>query len=424
MNIKESYEYINNIAKTGSVMGLDRIKRLLDKLHNPQDKLKVIHVAGTNGKGSILAYLEAGFKGAGLKCGRYTSPTLFNYLERFMINDDMILEDDFAFFLTDVKKAADELSLEGYEYPTAFEIETAFAFYWFYMANVDVALIECGMGGRDDATNVLKTPVATAFASISMDHMSFLGDTLSEIAANKAGIMRAGVPVVLSLMADEAKDVLVKQAKALLCPVAEVDSADTVTYDLEDGRYIRIEGEYYPVRLLGDFQPDNAAVAVRTMLLVKDVLNIDAKAFSEGMKNVVWRGRFEIIGKKPLVIRDGAHNVDAVRRLKKSVEALYVKGDVRFVIGIFKDKDYHAMIEEIIGIPKAIYTVTPPNESRALNALELAEEIEAIKEEKHYVSPDVIPVGDVKEALNMAVNDSKDEDLVVIFGSLSLSGLC
>ena len=421
MNIEESYEYINNVAKVGSIMGLERIKRLLDALGNPQDKLKVIHVAGTNGKGSILAYLEAGFKGAGLKCGRYTSPTLFSYLERFMIDDEEMSESDFAKYLTDVKEAADRLLEEGMEYPTAFEIETALAFYYFYKANVDVMLLETGMGGRDDATNVLKTPIATAFASISMDHMSFLGDTIEEIADNKAGIMRDKVPVIIAPMANEAKSVLITHADNHNSAIHEV-TKEEATLIIRDGeRYISVANAYYPVKLLGDFQADNAATAVRTMLAVKDILNVDIKAFSEGMKNVKWRGRFEVIGENPLVIRDGAHNPDAVKRLKKSIESLDVKGDIRFVIGIFKDKDYRQMLDIVIDLPVSIYTVTPPNEMRALKAEELSSAIEDVKRAKGVSTPDVIAVGDIKKGLDMAVGDSKADDLVVVFGSLSLS---
>ncbi len=421
MNIEESYEYINNVAKVGSIMGLDRIKKLLNELGNPQDKLKVIHVAGTNGKGSILAYLEAGFKGAGLKCGRYTSPTLFSYLERFMIDDNEMTEEEFAKYLTDVKVAADKISKEGMEYPAAFEIETALAFYYCYKANVDVMLLETGMGGRDDATNVLKAPIAATFASISMDHMSFLGNTIEEIAANKAGIMREGVPVIIAPMANEAKDVLRSHAKEHNSSIYEVSADDATLINHDDGRFIKIDNEYYPVNLSGDFQPDNAAAAVRTMLAVKDVLNIDIAAFSDGMKNVKWPGRFEIIDKNPLVIRDGAHNPDAVKRLKKSIEALEVKGDIRFVIGIFKDKDYRQMLDLIIDMPVAIYTVTPPNEMRALKAEELSDAINEVKEDKGLTGLDVITVGDIKKGLDMAIDDSGVNDVVVAFGSLSLS---
>lgn len=207
MNYVEAQNYINKIMELGSRPGINAVKELLSRFDNPQDKLKVIHVAGTNGKGSICTYLEYGFRELGLTVGRYISPTLFTYLERFQINGQEMSEDEFADIISEVKIKCDEMVSEGHLQPTTFEIETAIAFLYFLKNNVDVVILETGMGGREDATNVVRKPLATVFASISYDHMQFLGDTLYEIAKEKAGIMREGVPVIASHMPDcERKD--------------------------------------------------------------------------------------------------------------------------------------------------------------------------------------------------------------------------
>lgn len=423
MNIKEYYDYMANAGKLGSIYGLLRIKELLKRLDNPQDKINVIHIAGTNGKGSVLAYLAFGYMKCGLKVARYTSPALYSYLERYMINDAEIDEALFLEYFEDVKSAVDSMRNEGLEAPTAFEIETAAAFYIFYKENVDVALIETGLGGRDDATNVIAKPIVTAFASISYDHMAILGHTLKDIASVKSGIMRDGVPVVISMMDDEAADTLIGEAKKHNSPVSVAE------YDKIDDERVNVgyneEKRSLHMPLKGSFQPMNLATAYYTMLAARYKLPCDIDTFANGIDDVKWPGRFEVISDKPLVIRDGAHNVDAVKRLRESVVELMGKmpkdARLKMVIGIFKDKDYEAMIEEIIDLTDEIYTVTPPNPTRCLNSADLYNAIVAIKDKKNIKGLKVIDVGDINKGLKEAIASCGANDVVVAFGSLSLS---
>ena len=193
MNYEEAMNFIQNTSKFGSVLGLDNIKELLERLGNPQDQLKVVHIAGTNGKGSTLAFLAGIFRESGYRAGRYVSPASFCYEERFRINEENISKEDLCFYMEKIKKISDEMVRDGMSHPTMFEIETALSFLYFLDKKVDVVLLETGMGGRLDATNVVKKPIAVIIASIGMDHMQFLGDTIEKIAAEKAGIQKGDI---------------------------------------------------------------------------------------------------------------------------------------------------------------------------------------------------------------------------------------
>ena len=224
MNYEEAMNFIQNTSKFGSVLGLDNIKELLERLGNPQDQLKVVHIAGTNGKGSTLAFLAGIFRESGYRAGRYVSPASFCYEERFRINEENISKEDLCFYMEKIKKISEEMVRDGMSHPTMFEIETALSFLYFLDKKVDVVLLETGMGGRLDATNVVKKQIAVIIASIGMDHMQFLGDTIEKIAAEKAGIIKEGCPVISYNNQESVNEVIKEKAKEMHCKVTFVNS--------------------------------------------------------------------------------------------------------------------------------------------------------------------------------------------------------
>ena len=419
MTINEAFKFIDYAKTFGSRLGLVCIKELLRRLGQPQNKRPVIHIAGTNGKGSTFAFLEAGLREGGYKVGRYISPALFTYLERFSINGVSMDEENFAEIAGWVEQACKDMVKEGFLHPTVFEVETAISFCYFAKEEVDVVLLETGMGGSEDATNVVEMPLATVFSSVSMDHMEFLGDTIADIAREKAGIMRKGVLAVIAPQWKEgAKQALLQYA---ICksdsPYILVDSVcDDAEYSL-DGTTFVFGGHKYEISMLGAFQPDNAATAISTWQAVKEHFPMEIEVFSKGLKEAKWRGRFEVLQREPYVIRDGAHNADAVKWLKKTLLMYFPKKRFKLIMGVFRDKDYKEMVSEILPVAEEVVTIAPPDSGRALLAEELREEI--IRQN------DTIPVvcaSSMEEAWSRAVECSDKESVIVIFGSLSLAG--
>ena len=425
MTYEEALQFIDYTNSFGSRLGLDSIRELLNRLGNPQNRCKVIHIAGTNGKGSIFAFLESGLRQGGYRVGRYISPTIFTYLERFQINGSYMKQAVFASLAERVAKECQQMEAEGFLHPTAFEVETAIAFLYFGQEQVDVVLLETGMGGREDATNVVEKPLATVFASISKDHMAFLGDTLAEIAYQKAGIMRDKVPCVLAPMAEEARETLRTEAKRLNCPVVEVDeNAIEVRNMFLDGTEVAYDGTVLNIALLGNYQIHNAITALLTYEIVQNDLPMDKAAFCRGMSQCVWQGRFELLQKKPYVIRDGAHNEDAVKQLAKTIKTYFKDQKIRFIMGVLKDKEHALMIDEILPLAKSIFTITPPIAERALAAETLAQEIRMHLKEQPYSDVFVQSFADVKEAVEETKKISTENEVIVIFGSLSFIGGC
>ncbi len=392
MTYNEAMQYIEQVQKKGSILGLGPVKLLLERLGNPQDRLSVIHVAGTNGKGSICTFLESLYVAEGKRVGRYISPTIHCYLERFQINGQYMDEDTFAKLLEEVIEALGVMKEEEQPFPTAFEIETAIAFLYFLQENVDVVILETGMGGRLDATNMVKHPLCTVFASIGMDHMQFLGDTIEKIAYEKAGIMKAGSHVVIYPNSSEVRDVLREnfdkiydsnQIKTSLHNMCDEDieqqtvaglhnvcgekldctdvsyieiTKDDVLIQSEtlDGSRFRYKGEEYEIGMSGRYQIYNAVTAIETKLL------LDGSLVKDGLKKASWKGRFEKISDEPLFIRDGAHNVDGVMALKESLQKHFTNYNIIFIIGVLGDKEYESMMELLCPMAKQVFTITPP----------------------------------------------------------------
>ena len=350
-------DYMKKVQEKGSVLGLETVKTLLERLDNPQEKLKVIHVAGTNGKGSICTFLEAVYRAEGKKIGRYVSPTIHCYLERFQINGENMAKEVFAKLLMQVDEEIKQMNTEGKELPTAFEIETVIAFLYFLKEKVDFVILETGMGGREDATNVVSKPVCTVLSSIGMDHMEFLGNTIEQIAFEKAGIMKEGCPAVIYPNTSEVMKVLEKQGSLHNVVLDEVkkDSIQILSETLNESVFC-YNGIEYRIRMLGEYQIYNAATAIETKLF------LDGYLIKESLMEAKWEGRFEKISETPLFIRDGAHNIDGARALKKSIEKHFTNRKILYIIGVLKDKEYDKMIELLCPIATCVFTVTPEND--------------------------------------------------------------
>ena len=401
MEFKEAREYIDGLSRFGSVLGLDNIKALLKLLNNPHEKLKVIHVAGTNGKGSTISFISSILKEAGYKVGKYTSPVVFEYLEKYQINDKNISEKEFAKLAENIKKILEKLEIQGIQ-PTLFEVETAMAFEYFMEENCDVVIIETGMGGDMDATNVCSSVLASVLVSISLDHTGFLGNTIEEIAEHKAGIIKANCPVVVMRQQDKVMEIVNKKAFSLNSTVYIGDKVNLKT------------------GLAGEWQKYNAGVAVKVVeVLVKEHnFVINNEHIEQGLICARWPGRFEKISENPCIIIDGAHNPDAATRLREAIDKEYKMTRFVYIIGVLGDKDFDEVIRIMADRGEYIITVTPSN-SRALDASLLKETI------GKYNNNNVQAVETLEDAYNMAVNKLAEVDgkkAILAFGSLSYLG--
>ena len=418
MNYEEAMNFIQNTNKFGSVLGLDNIRELLERLGNPQDQLRVVHIAGTNGKGSTLAFLAGIFRESGYRAGRYVSPASFSYEERFRINEENISKKDLCFYMEKIKNVAEEMVKDGLSHPTMFEIETALSFLYFLDKKVDVVLLETGMGGRLDATNVVKKPIATVIASIGMDHMQFLGDTLEKIASEKAGIIKEGCPVISYDNTKEVNEVIKNKAKQMHAKVTFVNSAgirvlqeslngESFSYRSSDGRwYEKIE-----IPLLGRHQINNAALALETLNVIKNYYCISDFQTEDGMRKTIWRGRIEILEREPMVICDGAHNPDGAKSLLSFLQNNFTNQRLIYIMGVLSDKDYEQMVQILAPAADKIYTVAPDN-PRALSSRELCNCISKYHqnvEERQRLA----------ECLSEVRQKTEKDDVIIICGTLS-----
>lgn len=418
MTYEEAMEFIQNTNKFGSVLGLDNIKELLRRLGNPQEKLKIVHIAGTNGKGSILAYLASVFRESGYRAGRYVSPASFTYEERFRINEENISKEDLCFYMERLKKVSEEMVGDEKDHPTMFEIETALSFLYFLDQKTDVVLLETGMGGRLDATNVVSRPICTVIGSIGYDHMQYLGTTLPEIAGEKAGILKEGCPVISYDNGEEVNAVIKTAAYKKHCPIEFVNSAGirilSQNLNGQSFAYRSSRGRFYEkieIPLLGSHQIPNAATALEVLEIIKNYYCISEFQTEEGFRNTIWRGRLEKLSEHPLIFCDGAHNPDGAARLAEFLENNFTNRRITYIIGVLADKEYEKMIKITAKLADRIYTVAPDNE-RALSSRELASVVQ-----KYHA--DVRERSRLASCLEEVKKEAGEEDVIVIFGTLS-----
>ena len=418
MNYEEAREYLDQVSKGGSILGLDNMRELLKRLENPQDSLKFVHISGTNGKGSVLAYVSTVFKEAGYRTGRYISPTLFSYREKIQVNESFIGREDLARLTEEVKKAAEEMQNSGKGFPTIFEIETALAFLYFAEQKCDIVILETGLGGALDATNVITTSVIEVITSISMDHMEFLGDTLGKIALQKAGIIKPHTSVVSAVQDMEAMEVIRDVCRKKECVFDTVDQEQIkdISYGYEGQSFSYKDWKNIKISLMGSYQIKNAALALEAIEALRKLgYELNDKAVYQGMKTAVWKGRFTVISKEPFIIMDGAHNQAAAEELVRSLKLYYPGKKFYYIFGMFRDKDYHQVIRLTAPLAEHIVTVETPENPRALPAEELKK---AVAE----VNPSVEAAGSLRMAVNRVMEQIDKDAVIVIFGSLSFLG--
>lgn len=370
MDFLEAQNYLEKVrSQKGIVLGLDTMRHLMAKLNNPQDKVKFIQVAGTNGKGSTAAYLTSILSEAGIKVGRYTSPAVFSSTEQYFACGSCISESEYAKGVTAVAEAA--ASLDG-ETPTAFEQETALAFWYFAQKGCELAILEAGLGGDMDATNIVTTTVCSIITSISMDHCRILGNKISEIAAHKAGIIKPGAPVICIEQKEDAMEPIRAAAKAADTPLYEVhrDEVRQIFSDKRESIVFFREFENLHLKMLGSCQPENAALAVQAASVLSRSYPIEKKHIYDGIEKTRWGGRFELHSGSPDIILDGAHNPDGIRRLRESVNQMFGAVPICYVCGVLADKDYEKEIEILFGRASNVFTVTPPS-PRAMKSTDL-----------------------------------------------------
>lgn len=426
MNYKESLDYISSLprfspskAKPGEeLFNLDSIRELMKRLGDPQDSLKYVHIAGTNGKGSTAAFINQILIEGGYKVGLYTSPFIEHFTERIKINNEEISEEVLADIATEVRAVCDVMIADGIKAPSEFEIVCAIGFVYFAREKCDIVVLEVGLGGRLDATNVIKCPELAVITTISLDHTEILGDTLEKIAAEKAGIIKEGCEVLLyparpsveKVFEDVCKEKNAHLTKAIM--PKSVDSADVngQIFDLGFG------GHKFKITMLGTYQVNNASMAVQAALALQlKGFKLTYKNILEGLKKAKWPGRFEVLQTEPAVIIDGSHNEEGVKALKKSIESYFPNEKLIFITGVLEDKNYQDMMLDIAPLAKRFYTITPPT-PRALSSEKLASFLRSVsKAEVHSCTS-------VKSAVKRALSEANDDDIIISFGSLYYIG--
>lgn len=407
MDYRETLNYIERARGYGIVPGLENIRRLLGELGNPQDSLKVVHVAGTNGKGSVIAFLEEILVRAGYKVGAYISPAIDDYCEIIRINRKAIKREDVAVYYTQIRTVAEHMSHENNMQPTLYEMETAMAFMHFAKEKCDIVLLETGMGGREDATNVMQSVLCSVLTSISMDHMQFLGDNVRDIAEQKAGIIKEDCPVVLGIQEKEFE--------------SDVVGIVRENADKKHCRLIMTErGVLYNVGVRGAFQQHNAALAVNTVGVLREKgYVISDSNVTEGLKNMRWECRFETICEAPRIVLDAAHNPSAAKTLAESIEMYFTNEFIVFIMGVLADKDYRGIIERTVHLADKIITVTPDS-PRAMDGGALADEVGRFNANTEYAPDMVCAVG--KAARYLEETGAGRDGVIIVFGSLSYLG--
>ncbi len=404
---KKIEDLLKPFQKFGINLGLERIKNLLALLDNPQEKVPIIHVAGTNGKGSICAYLSSILNSSGYKTGRYTSPHLINWTERICLNEQSIKED---ILIRILEKIISVIELNDPECPTQFEVITAAAWMFFANSGVDVAVMEVGLGGRLDATNVCDRPLASIITSISREHWQRLGDTLGKIAGEKAGVIKEKCPVIVGNLPEEARIVVKNRAEELNAPIIWVNSAKKLADNQAE-----YEGITYPLALAGDIQLENSAIALATIKVLQEKgWQIPLSAIEEGMRKTRWRGRIEWVKwqNRDLLI-DGAHNVASAEVLRQYVDTL--NKPIIWVMGMLSTKDHEGIFQQLLRPNDQLHLVPVPDHSTA-HPEELAILAKTIQPRLQQVQT----YNDLFTALDFV--SSNQEGAIAICGSLYLLG--
>ncbi len=416
MNYEQALEYIHTRNKFGKKAGLENIALLLEKMGNPHKKLKFIHVAGTNGKGSTTSMIASVLEKSGLKVGKFISPYVIEFGERVQVNGEMISHEELVEVVSFIKPFAEEMSAED-KAPVEFEMVTAIGLEYFSRKNCDVVVLEVGIGGTYDTTNVIDPPLVSVITSISYDHVNILGDTLAKIASEKAGIIKNPSPAVCYVnQPEEALEVVKKTASDNGCDLRIGDTTKLLvnSTSLEGSDIIYKDLEIH-IPLSGYHQIENCITVVETLLLLKERYgyNITDENIISGISSVRFPARMEILKREPLVILDGAHNQSGIETVYNNLKQL---GERRYnlIIGMLSDKDFSESLYSLCREAREVYTVRPPS-PRAVEADELA----SMLSEKGIKAT---PYDDLSKAYGTCLENTSKEDVLMICGSLYLAG--
>lgn len=423
MKKQELIDYLENHGWNKVKLGLERTKELLFKLGNPQDKLKFIHVAGTNGKGSTCAMLMSILMEAGYKIGFYPSPYLVDFSERIQINEKNIDEKSLERIGEKVKNISDNMTT----HPSYFEMVTAIGMQYFLEQKCDIVILETGMGGRLDSTNIIEKPLLSIITNIGLDHVEFLGDNIEAIAREKAGIIKQECSTVSYDNPKEVKNILIEEANKKNSEIAFASNNDIklLSFDIDEkiGQKILYNNKEYFLSLLGLNQLNNLSVVFKAIetLKEKEIKNkkivIEEEDIKKGLGKVKWPARFQMLSKSPLFILDGGHNAQCAKALAENISYYFKEQGITFILGMLKDKNYKEVIDEIIPFAQKVITVTPDN-PRALDGKELKKVIEKKLKEinKEFVECTFY------ESLHEAIKESEKSEITICFGSLYLAG--
>ena len=410
----EALKKIKDTLKFGSKPGLGRLENILQKINNPQDKLKYIHVAGTNGKGSVCSVLSSVLSEAGLKTGMYISPSVMDFRERIQICGQFIPEKEICKLVELFETLESENGFEK-DPITEFELTTAMAFEYFYREKCDVVVLETGLGGKLDATNIIKRNICSIITSVSKDHTQILGESLYEIATQKAGIIKPLCPVILGpKLPEEALKAISEKAASSKSPVyqANLSEISNITYNPEDGTYFEYHGLNLKTHLLGKHQIKNISTALEALKIIKKDFIITNNAISKGISRAFIPCRMQIIKSNPIIILDGAHNPDGAESLKNFINDFFKNKKLLGIIGMFKDKDYKNVIKKTAPLFSEIYTVETKG-GRALSSEKISNEV------KNY-NPKTKSFINITQALKKIFETNEHYDGIVIFGSFSI----
>lgn len=409
MTEQEALEYIDNGRWSSMRLGLERIQELMDRLGNPEKRLKFVHVTGTNGKGSTCAMTASILKTAGYRVGMFTSPYIEHYSEQMMVNGEPVNTIDFTDAVEIVKNAAETMS----DHPSKFELITAVALVYFERKQCDIVIMEVGMGGATDSTNVIPAPQVAVITNVGLDHTEYLGDTIEKIAQVKCGIIKPGCDVVCYDGASSVTDIVRKKCSDTGAKGHFTDFTDII-HEKSDiyGETFTYKGMNYHIPLCGDYQTNNAVVAIEVIYALRDRgYNITDDNVSRGLAAVRWPARFEVLRDNPLFILDGGHNLQCAQALESNIRKYLSGSKITFLMGVLRDKDYEDEVRLLLPYAKEFICVTPDNE-RALPADMLANIIIQLGGQARAMQ-------NVSDGVIIAMNNNNP---VIAFGSLYMSG--
>lgn len=422
MNYQEAIDFIHSTYKFGSKLGLTNITKLTELLGNPQDSFKIIHIAGTNGKGSTSNMIHDVLMNAGYKTGLFISPYLEEFTERIQINKVHIDMDSLARITETVKEKIEIMLKEGYNHPTEFEVVTAIGFKYFQEQKIDFLVLEVGLGGRFDATNVVSNTLVSVITSISYDHTEYLGDTLEKIAFEKAGIIKENSNVVIYPQGDNVVNTIVDIAKSRNSNyyLTDKNNIEKIDGNLTGQWFKYFKNDVFDlpevkITFLGEHQLYNALTALRALEIIKlSGYNITEENILNGFGNVKFAGRFEILKENPVIVLDGGHNINGIEYFSRAVKEYFKDNKITLFFGMLKDKNPEDVLPLLMPICKEIYTLTP-NNPRAVKASDLADLIK-----KHY-DTNVTPLDNYQDIINI-VKEADRNDYIAFVGSLYMIG--